>query len=583
MRELTVTEIASLERQGCTADDWSGILVDENFTASAVTNVNFYGHIEIGSLNGTIEVEEGFRRNCTLRSVTLHNVRIGDGCLIENIRGHISGYVIGDGCYIADCGILSIREGATFGQGHTIAVLNEGGDGNVTLHPGLTAQTAWLMVHGYLPTDCHLFQPDGKGTIGNNVRIIGTRELTDTQIGDGAEIRCASRICNCTIQSSDDAATFIGSDVLLDSSIVSSGASVMDGAKIAHCFVGESVHVGRGFSAECSLFFANSYMDNGEACAAFCGPYSTSHHKSTLLIGGEFSFYNAGSATNQSNHAYKMGPIHWGTLGRGSKTASGSHILWPASFAPFTMVMGKVTSHPNLSQFPFSYVIASGDQTYLVPGINIRTIGTWRDVNKWPKRDLRPLSERHDIVRYDFPDAYTIQQVLKAKTLLHMIETEQGTDTEEYTYQGCTIRRTALLRAYKYYDMAIGLFLLTVGNIPAKGRSDEWIDLCGMPVTLPVIEQTTEAIANGYIDSIADLNAYLKSIADNYQYHASLFARYVLEHESNDDYIDEDIVMQRARDTHTSWLRMVRNDAEKEYQMGDVDETFLRKIIDQIR
>ena len=41
----------------------------------------------------------------------------------------------------------------------------------------------------------------------------------------------------------------------------------------------------------------------------------------TLLIGTMLSFYNAGSATNYSNHAYKMGPIHYGTLARGCKTA----------------------------------------------------------------------------------------------------------------------------------------------------------------------------------------------------------------------------------------------------------------------
>ena len=184
--------------------------------------------------------------------------------------------------------------------------------------------------------------------------------------------------------STDDAGTLIGSDVIIEDSIVAAGASVTDGAKVDCSFVGESVHIGKGFSSEASLFFANSYMDNGESCAAFCGPFATSHHKSTFLIGGAFSFYNAGSGTNQSNHAYKMGPIHWGTLDRGSKTASGSHILWPAHIGSFSMVMGKVQNHPQVQKLPFSYVIAEGRETCLVPGINIRTVGTWRDVNKWP-------------------------------------------------------------------------------------------------------------------------------------------------------------------------------------------------------
>ena len=117
---------------------------------------------------------------------------------------------------------------------------------------------------------------------------------------------------------------FIGHDVICENSIVQPGASVVEGAKLSNCLVGEACHIGRGFSAESSLFFANSHMDNGEACAAVCGPFSASHHKASLLIGVEMSFYNAGSATNFSNHAYKMGPIHQGNLMRGAKTASTS-------------------------------------------------------------------------------------------------------------------------------------------------------------------------------------------------------------------------------------------------------------------
>jgi hypothetical protein len=64
------------------------------------------------------------------------------------------------------------------------------------------------------------------------------------------------------------------------------------------CYVGEACQLSNGFTAASSVFFANSYMSNGEACAAFCGPFTASHHKSSLLIGGQFSFYNAGSATN---------------------------------------------------------------------------------------------------------------------------------------------------------------------------------------------------------------------------------------------------------------------------------------------
>ena len=63
-------------------------------------------------------------------------------------------------------------------------------------------------------------------------------------------------------------------------------------------------------------------------------------HKSSLLIAGMFSFLNAGSGSNQSNHMYKLGPIHQGVVERGSKTTSDSYILWPAKVGAFSLIMG---------------------------------------------------------------------------------------------------------------------------------------------------------------------------------------------------------------------------------------------------
>ena len=133
MRELTVQEIAQLEERGCWAEDWSDILVDEAFVPSQMSNVLLYGHVEIGGLSGSVEVEEGFRRRCCVRNATLRNVTIGDDCLVENVRGYISNTQIGDRCYVANIGIITNQEDSTFGNGTEISVLNEGGDGNIVI------------------------------------------------------------------------------------------------------------------------------------------------------------------------------------------------------------------------------------------------------------------------------------------------------------------------------------------------------------------------------------------------------------------------------------------------------------------
>ncbi|MCR5044119.1 MAG: DUF4954 family protein [Bacteroidaceae bacterium] len=598
MRELTVNEIAQLEERGCWADDWTDILVDEAFVPSQMTNVLLYGHVEIGGLGGSVEVEEGFRRRCCVRNATLRNVIIGDDCLVENVRGYISNTQIGDRCYVSNIGIITNQEDSTFGNGTEISVLNEGGDANIIICEGLTAQLAWLMVN--FPKTKELaklsIQNSQSSTangqlstphIGAGSRVVGVKEMNNVRIGEGCEVQGSCKLTNCTILSTDDAGTLIGSDVIIEDSIVAAGASVIDGAKVYCSFVGESVHIGKGFSSEASVFFANSYMDNGESCAAFCGPFATSHHKSTLLIGGAFSFYNAGSGTNQSNHAYKMGPIHWGTLDRGSKTASGSHILWPAHIGSFSMVMGKVQNHPQVQKLPFSYVIAEGRETALVPGINIRTVGTWRDVGKWPKRDKRPLSSRNDIINFAFPNPYIVQSVLDGKTILEDLLKKNPENTEVFTYHGCKMKRASLLKGIQYYDLVLKLFLYRCfqNNTADTEESNggRWVDMMGLLAPKSELDGVVRDLENGVISTVDDLKEILSQIHRDYNQNEQAYANFIMQNCGDSLFIDRDHWMQEAEEAYSLWLKMVKDDAEKEYQMGDVDAEQLRDFLESIQ
>ena len=57
--------------------------------------------------------------------------------------------------------------------------------------------------------------------------------------------------------------------------------------------------------------------------------------------GVEDVYKRQGSGSNQSNHMYKLGPIHQGAMERGAKTTSDSYILWPARVGAFSLVMGR--------------------------------------------------------------------------------------------------------------------------------------------------------------------------------------------------------------------------------------------------
>ena len=454
-RHLTQEEIAVLDNNSCWAESWDRVMVDEAFTPYGFHRVIFYGDIRLGKFEKQVEVSKGFTKHSGINDATLRNVTVGDNCLIEKIGNFINNYTIGDDCYISNVSTMETTEGATFGEGHLVSVLNEMGDGNVILFHDLNSQLAALMVKHFKDTqlkdkltrlvneEIRFSQPE-RGTIGNGVKIINSKEITNTVVKDECEINGAARLSDCTILSSKDDSVYIGTGVICENSIISNGCSITNSVKMQDCFVGEACQITNGFTAEASVFFANSFMANGEACAAFCGPFSASHHKSSLLIGGEFSFYNAGSNTNFSNHAYKMGPMHYGTLERGTKTASGAYVLMPAKIGAFSVCFGKLMNHPDMRCLPFAYLLAYGETMYIVPGRNITTVGLYRDIKKWPKRDKRAASSRKSIINFDWLSPFTVGEIVQGKKILEALRQAGGDNVSSYNYHEYIINATSL-------------------------------------------------------------------------------------------------------------------------------------------
>ena len=595
MRSLTLDEIEYLENNGCRAEDWSGINVAEDFSPKYVRDVLFYGEVTLGVFDKTIQIDEGFARHTGISRAVLRDVTVGDNCLIENVGNYISNYDIGEECVISNVGTISTTDSATFGQNNLVALLNEAGDPNIILYDALTSQMAALMMH--YSGDKDVWNAIRKmvtayvektipqrGLIGYRVKIVNTREMINVVVSDDCEINGVSCLSEVTLKGSSDASIYIGHDVICENSIVQAGSSILDGAKLDNCFVGEACHIGRGFSAESSVFFANSYMDNGESCAAFCGPFSVSHHKASLLIGVETSFYNAGSATNYSNHAYKMGPIHYGTLHRGSKTASGAHILMPANIATFSMCMGKIQTHPDTTRLPFSYVIADGMTTWLVPGCNFATVGTYRDIMKWPKRDKRPLNGRRSIVNTEWLSPFVVQQVTEGRNYLRQLEANDELNDEANAHvsgEGFTMRCSSALRGIGYYDMAIRMFLADAVRkegeaLPSSSTgTGEWLDLSGMYAPKSEIDQLADDIRFSSLDEIQQVDDRLLDIHNHYsEYKWNYAYRLALNYYSLDTITSEDIemIIRKGDEARSQWLSRIRKDAEKEFAMGDVSE-----------
>ena len=606
-RPLTSEEIEVLKSNDCWAEDWTSVNVAEDFKPNFMHRVMLYGEVNIGAFNKNVEVSQGFVKHAGINNATLRNVTIGDDCLIENVGNFINNYTIGDDCYISNISTLETTEGATYGEGNLVSVLNEVGEGNVILFSDLNSQLAAFMVKHFsdkdlkekirqlIKTDIDNKMPE-RGQIGNNVKIVNTKEITNCIINDFCEVNGAARLSDCTLLGSAHGNVYIGTGVIAENSIIAEGASVINSVKIQDCYVGEACQLSNGFTASTSIFFANSYMSNGEACAAFCGPFTASHHKSSLLIGGMFSFYNAGSATNFSNHAYKMGPMHWGILERGSKTASGAYLLMPATLGSFSVCFGKLMHHPNTRNLPFAYLIADGDKMFLIPGRNITTVGLYRDIKKWPKRDLRAQENRKSIVNFDWLSPFSVGEILKGKKILESLREVTGDNVSQYLYHEYIIPASSLHKGIKYYDIALRIYMGAVLKRVLKRDPSitppatqtgigDWDDLSGLLLPVSEEERIVNDLQDGTIDSIQQLIDRFEEIDANYrQYQWAWTYKMVCDY-----YGISEITLEDANRIHEdyikarrSWIAEIKKDAEKEYAMGDVEEEVFRNFVNSL-
>ena len=601
-RHLMENEIEILENNSCWSEDWERVQVAEGFRPNFFHRVMFYGDIRLGAVEKNVEVSKGFVKHSGINDATLRNVTVGDNCLIEKVGNFINNYTIGNDCYISNVCTMETTEGATYGEGNIISVLNEVGDGNLISFRNLNSQFAAFMVKHFgnkplkdairrLINECVERTLPERGTIGDNVKIVNTKEITNTVINDSCEISGASRLSDCTIMSSQEANVYIGTGVICENSIISDGCSITNSVKMQDCFVGEACHVSNGFTASQSVFFANSYMSNGEACAAFCGPFSASHHKSSLLIGGMFSFYNAGSATNFSNHAYKMGPMHYGTLERGTKTASGAYLLMPAYIGTFSVLFGKLMYHPDTRDLPFSYLMAYGDTMYLIPGRNITTVGLYRDIRKWPKRDMRPQDGRKSIVNFDWLSPFSVGEILRGKRILERLREASGDNVSEYNYHDYVIKASSLRKGIKYYDIALRIYMGAVLKRHALEKPStqvglgNWNDLSGLLLPETEEQRLIDDIQNGTIETIEDVVERFNDIHQNYsEYRWAWTYKMICDYYGLDEITEDDAerVRQDYITARRAWIAEIRKDAEKEFTLGDVEEDVLENFLGQL-
>ncbi len=601
-RPLTDQEITQLRQQGCRADDWANISVKDGFSTGHVLNTAFSGKVKLGLNGESIEIEKGLNGDSGIYNCAIHQCVIGDGVFLNQV-GHICNYTIEDHVIISNTGLVTVNEETGFGNGTEIEILSETGGRELVLFEHLSAQLAYMLVFyrhdpvlieklkSMIHTAVNAIR-SGTGQIGSYTAIQRTGVIRNVKTGSHAKISGAQLIEDVSISSNRMAPVNIGENVTVKHSVILSGSSVTGGAFIERCLIGQGVNIGRQFSAENSAFFANSELALGEAGSIFAGPYSVSHHKSSLLLAAMFSFYNAGSGTNISNHMYKLGPLHQGIVERGSKTGSSSYMLWPCRVGAYNVVVGKHFSNFDTSDFPFSYLTEEKGKSVLYPAMNLFTVGTRRDSEKWPARDKRTDPEKYDLITFDLFNPYIAGKMIRAIRLLGEYA-EKTPKTQEYVnYKGTYIPRLLLKTTRKFYEMALKVYIgnvfanrleadagaKTLGEVckllQPKGNSGRgaWRDLAGMIAPADEIENLSEKIRNGNVKTIEEATEMLKEIHKQYDSFAWNWSLAYLEAEAGvkPDQITREILIQIITEwgiNAAKFNNLILQDAAKEFDI----------------
>lgn len=531
LRSLHWWEWQQLQRQGCTASDWGSVRISERTDLNLIHNVDFEGTVHIHALQREITLPGGHFPQ--LRNALISNCRIGDNASIAYIPSGLRNAVIGSEAVISNVDRLEFEPEALCGVGIKVDVLDETGSRPVCIFPGLSAQLAammarmpkWAERHITPLLSAHLEKFANRNIVGERAVVRDCGPIRNVFIDSEATVEGCAYLENGSIVNNaapGRALASVGSNVDARNFIFED-AVVGSGCVVRNCYVGQGATLDKGFTAHDSLFFANSAMENGEACAFFAGPYTVSMHKASLLIGCQASFMNAGSASNQSNHMYKMGPVHWGIMERGVKTSSNSYLMLGANIGAFSLLMGDHKTHPDSTMFPFSYLF--GDErgaTVVVPGQMLRSCGLMRDEKKWPTRDKRlkrklPL---HDRIHFQVLSPFTVERMLNVLPVIEQLLNRDADDDRYVRWRGMKFSRASLERARNLYTIAIFKYLYDL-NLPEfsdEAHNDEisyinkvqkpvekesfWIDLAGQIVPRTVLNKCMQAESIEQIENI---------------------------------------------------------------------------------
>ena len=239
--------------------------------------------------------------------------------------------------------------------------------------------------------------------------------------------------------------------------------------------------------------------------------------------------------------------------------------------------------------------MAYGETMYIVPGRNITTVGLYRDIKKWPKRDKRSKQSKKSIINFDWLSPYTVGEIIEGMKVLQALRDASGDNVSSYNFHEYVINASSLRKGQKYYDIALRIYMGAVLKRAQKEgffgmpKSDvgkgEWADLSGLLLPLTEEQRLIDDIKDGTIESIGMVLDRFEEINNNYSDYRWAWSYELLLKYYHLSELDEQ-ACERIREDYVrarrAWIAEIRKDADKEFAMGDVEQEVYDDFIEKL-
>ena len=201
------------------------------------------------------------------------------------------------------------------------------------------------------------------------------------------------------------------------------------------------------------------------------------------------------------------------------------------------------------------------------------------------------MSDRKSIVNFDWLSPFSISEVLRGKKILERLREASGDNVSTYNYHEYVIKAPLLRKGIELYDLALRIYMGAVLKrhrpvVPASSAGEgDWIDLSGMLMPVSEEQRLVNDIIDGKLSSIEDVLERFVAVHNNYnEYRWAWTYRMILDYYGIDN-LDAEAVERIHADyvaARREWISLIREDAEKEFSLGDVERDVLDDFVTQL-